>query len=83
MVSYLAFDNRSIKELLKDDNNACFSDRYPMFYKNKDGTSAIDSALDNNQIRSVNLMIDYIITYQNSYVYAHLFENNLVELLQK
>ena len=54
-----------------------------MFYKNKDGTSAIDSALDNNQIRSVNLMIDYIITYQNSYVYAHLFENNLVELLQK
>jgi hypothetical protein len=28
-------------------------------------------------------MIDYIINYQNSYVYSHLFEYNLVELLQK
>lgn len=40
-------------------------------------------ALENNQIRSVNLMIDYIVKYQNSFVYAHLFEYNLVELLQK
>ena len=63
MVSYLAFDNRSIKELLKDDNKQFFSDKYPVFYKNEDGTSAIDAALDNNQIRSVNLMIDYIVKY--------------------
>ena len=83
MVSYLAFDNRSIKELLDDKNSQFFSDKYPVFYKNEDGTSAIDAALDNNQIRSVKLMIDYIINYQNSFVYAHLFEYNLVELLQK
>jgi len=29
------------------------------------------------------MMIDYIITYQNSFVYAHLFEKNLVELMEK
>lgn len=83
LVSYLAFDNRSIKELLDDKNKEYFNDKYPVFYKNEDGSSAIDSALDNNQIRSVNLMIDYIVKYQNSFVFAHLFENNLVELLQK
>lgn len=29
------------------------------------------------------MMISYIINYQNSYVYSHLFENNLVDLLRK
>jgi hypothetical protein len=28
-------------------------------------------------------MIDYIVKYQNNYVYSHLFEYNLVDLLQK
>lgn len=28
-------------------------------------------------------MINYIIKYQNSYVYSYLFEDNLVDLLQK
>lgn len=54
-----------------------------MFYKNKDQRSAIDVALGNNQIRSVNLMIDYICDFQNKYVYAHLFEYNLVDLVRK
>ena len=81
MVSFLAFDNRSIKELLSEHNKEYFTSKYPIFYKNKNGGSAIDVALENNQIRSVSLMIDYIITYQNSYVFSHLFENNLVHLI--
>lgn len=28
-------------------------------------------------------MIEYIVQNQNSYFYSHLFENNLVDLLQK
>ena len=28
-------------------------------------------------------MIDYIIRYQNKFVYAHLFERNLVDLIEK
>ena len=28
-------------------------------------------------------MIEYIIKYQNSFVFSHLFEHNLVDLLQK
>lgn len=83
MVSYLAFDNRSIKELLDAQNSRYFNSKYPIFYKNKDGNSAIDLALEGNQIRTVNLMIEYIVRFQNSYVYAHLFVNNLVKLIEK
>jgi len=42
MVSYLAFDSRSIKALLSDENKKYFKAAFPVFYKNKDGTSAID-----------------------------------------
>lgn len=42
MVSYLAFDSRSIKALLSDENKKYFKADFPVFYKNKDGTSAID-----------------------------------------
>lgn len=87
MVSYLAFDSRSIKTLLSTNNRKYFDDndfdKFPVFYKNKDQKSAIDVALGNNQIRSVNLMIDYICEFQNKYVYAHLFEYNLIDLVQK
>lgn len=40
-------------------------------------------ALDKNQIKSVDLMLDYIVEYQNSYVFCNLFKYNLVELLEK
>ena len=83
MVSYLAFDNRSIKSLLGCKNEAYFDSKFPLFFRNDLGTSAIDIAVHHNQIRSVNMMIKYIITYQNKYVYAHLFENNLVDLIEK
>jgi hypothetical protein len=36
MVSYLAFDSRSTKELLKPENKAYFDDKFPVFYKNED-----------------------------------------------
>lgn len=81
MVAYLAFDSRSIKALLGKENEQFFDSKYPLFYKNKDGKSSIDVALQNNQIRSVSLMIEYIVHNQNSYFYSHLFEKNLVELL--
>lgn len=83
MIAYLAFDSRSIKSLLSEKNADYFDDKFPVFYKNKEGKSSIDVALGNNQIRSVNMMIDYIIKYQNSYFYSHLFENNLIELVNK
>lgn len=54
-----------------------------MFFRNADGNSAIDYALEANQIRSVNTMIDYICEYQNEWVYSNLFYNNLVTLLTK
>jgi hypothetical protein len=34
-------------------------------------------------VKSVDLMIDYIVTNQNSYVFANLFMNNFVDLLNK
>lgn len=83
LLSYLAFDRVSIKELLSDKNQQYVDRNYPLFYKNPDQRSAIDLALDLNQIESVNLMIKYICKYQNDAVFAHLFQFNLVDLLQK
>ena len=65
LVPFLAFDARSMRSLLDKNNKSYFDDEFPLFYKNNDGRSAIDTALENNQIRSVNLMIDYIVAYQN------------------
>jgi len=48
MVAYLAFDSRSIKALLGKENEQFFDQKYPLFYKNKDGLSSIDVALLNN-----------------------------------
>jgi hypothetical protein len=83
MMPYLAFDSNSIKHLLSSKNEAYFTNKFPLFYKNEDGQTAIDQALDMNQIRSINLMINYICKYQDNYVYSHLFEHNLVELINK
>ena len=87
MVPYLSFDAKSLLHLLSEDNHEFFKEnnvnKYPVFYKNPDGGSAIDVASANNQIRSVNAMIHYIITYQNDYRFAHLFQTNLIELIQK
>ena len=63
MVSYLAFDNRAISSLLDCKNAAYFDDKFPLFFKNEKGESAIDIAMQYNQIRSVNLMVDYIVHY--------------------
>lgn len=52
MISYLAFDSRSIKCLLSEENRTFFEEqkfeKFPVFYKNKDKRSAIDVALGNN-----------------------------------
>ena len=83
MLSYLAFDRRSIETILTKRNSKSIEADYPLFYKNPDQRSAIDTALDLNQVLSVKLMIDYIIKYQNSHIYSHLFKYNLVDLIQK
>ena len=87
LINYIAADSKSIQDLLDDKNKPFFGSEFPIFYKNppkknEDGTltsdSAIDIALDQNQIRSVNMMIKYIVKYQNSFVYKDLFESNFV-----
>ena len=82
-MSYMAFERRAISHLLDDRSQKYLDPIYPLFYKNPDQRSAIDTALDLNQIQSVNKMIEFITKYQNSFVYAHLFTYNLIDLLQK
>ena len=66
-----------------------FQSEYPLFYRTKHHStksyseSAIDTAIQNNQIRAVKQIIDYIIKHQNNYVYSYLFENNLVSIIEK
>jgi len=34
-------------------------------------------------VKSINLIIDYCINYQNSYAFAFLFESSLIKLIEK
>ena len=63
MINYLAFDSKSIVALLDNKNEPFFDEEFPLFYKQSNGQSAIDDALDKNQIRSVNAMIEYLLKY--------------------
>lgn len=45
LVSYLAFDTNSMEILLNEKNHQVVDKNFPIFYKNKDGRSAIDNAL--------------------------------------
>lgn len=45
--------------------------------------SAIDTALENNQLRAINTIIEYLVKHQNSYVYFFLFRENFIKLIRK
>lgn len=45
--------------------------------------SAIDVALENNQIIGVKMLIDHVILNQNSFIYSFLFKHNLVLMMEK
>ena len=92
MVSILAFDSGSMKVLLGEHNSQYFSEQYPIIYKNKIPKktgkeyyyrTAIDNALRNNQVESVNLLVKYIVTYQNNFVSSYLFLKALPVMLEK
>tara|TARA_B110000285_G_C14581452_1_gene362311 strand:+ start:153 stop:371 length:219 start_codon:yes stop_codon:yes gene_type:complete len=72
MASILAFDSGSMDALFNDSNEEYFDSTYPIIFKNKipkkQGNdfyfrSAIQNALRNNQIQSVNLLMNYIVKY--------------------
>lgn len=63
MLQYLAFDIKAIKSLLDDQNEEHFSPDFPVFYKNENGTSALDVCIGHNQIRSLNLIVEYMSKY--------------------
>lgn len=44
---------------------------------------AIQIALEANQVKSINLIIDYCVQYQNHYAFAFLFEGSLIKLIEK
>ena len=52
MLTYLAFESRSIACLLSEKNHGYFEDndafKFPLFFKNEDQKTAVDVALDNN-----------------------------------
>lgn len=94
MTSILSFDSRSMGYLLDDNFAKHFSSEFPLFYKNKiqkgpskDNRyfyrSAVDSALRNNQIRAVQIIIEYVVKYQSNFVSSFLFTNNFPTLLEK
>jgi hypothetical protein len=88
----LAFDSSSIRSLLHDDNFKYYDPKYPIIYKykifsNTGKGSFISNALDNalraNQIRAIDLIVDYIVKHQNNFVSSFLMTKNLPLLLDK
>jgi len=68
ILQYISFDRQSIAYMFDDKNDHFFRDElkaseFPVFYKNEDGTSIIDVALAENSIKSLNLMVRYIIKF--------------------
>lgn len=45
--------------------------------------TALAIALENNQIRALNSIINYCVKFQNSYSFSFLFENHIIELMNK
>ena len=70
-------------KLLEEANQLLVYSEYPLFFKNPDGRSAIDTALDLNQVQSVEIMINYMIKHQNHYIWHHLFKFNMIKLIHK
>jgi len=94
MVSILSFDSRSMAYLLQDKFECHFNGKYPLFYKNKIQKgqskeqkyfyrSALESALRSNQVRAVDIMIQYIVKYQNSFISSFLFLKIFPFLVEK
>lgn len=73
MVTILSFDSRSLSVLLNDDHSSYFTPQFPLFYKskiqktdNKDKffyRSAIDMAIQNNQLTAASCILEYITKY--------------------
>lgn len=75
-----------MEQLLSDDNKAFFDEKHPLIYKNKIVKknnpdkffyrSAIDNALQNNQMRAIDAIVQYVIKHQNNFISSFLFEKN-------
>jgi len=89
MIQILAFESRIIRTLLETEKFEFNSD-YPIFYRvrqNLDNeiriVSAVDISLEDNQIKALNLIIKYIVEYQNDISSNCLFNLNLIQLIEK
>lgn len=86
LISILSFDSHAIRVLLYQQHICKSISQYPLFYKIKTeekNHSAIDIALENNQIDGLNLMIEYIVKSQNNVAFSFLFEDNFTKLITK
>ena len=87
----MSFEGKSIQYMLSDKFKDHFTSEYPLFYKNKIKKSenkyyyrsAIDNAIKTNQIKSIELMINYIVKYQNVYSSSFLFKKNIKDIVEK
>ena len=95
MVSILSFDSKAVKCILEDKlDPETIKEGFPLIYKNKKQItvvnnnkkivlqktySALDIAKENNQIRAIQIIIDFIIKYQDNYVSSFMLKNNVLD----
>ena len=70
-----------VANIFNEKKTEIFYKKFPIFYAGEDGNSPIDIALENDQIRSDNLMIMFVVQYQNTFVYQFIFLEIFVDLL--
>lgn len=91
MLQILSFESRFMERLLHE---AIISDEmtfnHPLFYqmqhtvkKEMIPMTAIQIAVEDNQIVALNKIIDFIVKYQNSYAFSFLFEKHMIQLIEK
>lgn len=94
MATALAFDSRSLIQLLGDQFQHLFTEEYPIFYRNKiqkgpvkNGKffyrNAIETAVRLDQTRAVEAIINYLVKYQNNFITSWLFNRPLPAIIEK
>ena len=91
MVSILSFDTHYIKNLLNEENQKFFDNKFPIIYAIKmksqkhrgfEYTNAVEVALKRNQLEGVKFLLDYIVKYQNNFISSFLLNECFPNLLR-
>lgn len=72
-----------LEYLLKGPKSPKFQSMYPIFFVNRDGSSVFDMLLDQNLMLSTQILVEFIVKYQNMSSSSTLFKKSLVLMISR